>query len=294
MNPKGKLLIIGGAEDKGDDDTPAMADRIAEYERFEVLRELLPKGKHTDRIEVITTGSQIPDEIKKMYQKVFRKIGYTNFGFIHISDKLEAREPRHIDRIAGASAVLFSGGDQFRLSTILGGTPIVETIHEKYCNESDFVVAGTSAGAMVLSRIMICEGGTDEALIGRDLKIASGFGFLETSIVDTHFIKRGRFGRLAHAVIINPGQLGIGLGEDTALVITNGHDAVCHGSGMVVIIDGKDIGQTNITEADQGSPVFVENMKVHLLVRNCRFCLKERRMAVPAIEPEKEKEKETA
>lgn len=224
-----------------------------------------------------------------MYQKTFNKLGFNNPGFIPIANKSEARLSKFITRIENANAIFFSGGDQFRLSTILGGTPIIDVIQRRYVEEESFVVAGTSAGAMVMSKIMISEGGTSEALLKNDIITTSGFGLLEHCIVDTHFIKRGRVGRLAHAIIINPGQLGVGLGEDTALIVKNGKDAECLGSGMVVIIDGLNMGQTNIVEAEDKSGVFVENLKVHLLVKGCRFNLETRMLSNPAINPRKNK-----
>jgi cyanophycinase len=289
MKPKGTILIIGGGEDKGDDETPDIASKNSDFKRFEILQELLPKNNGHGRIEVITTGSKKPEEVKKTYQKAFRKIGYANLGFMHIEDKMQARDAKNVARLEKAAAVFFGGGDQFRISTIMGGTAMACMLTDKYEGEKDFVVAGTSAGAMVMSKIMIAEGGTQEALLDSDLKTASGFGLLENCIVDTHFIKRGRFGRLAHAVMINPGQLGIGLGEDTALIIKDGDQAECRGSGMVVIIDGQDIGQTNITIAPERTPVFVENLRVHLLVEYCRFSIRNRQLANPAILPSKQR-----
>lgn len=134
---------------------------------------------------------------------------------------------------------------------------------------------------MVMSSIMITAGGLAEALIEQDLKTSSGLAFIQNCIIDTHFIKRGRFARLAHAIIINPDQLGVGLGEDTALIIKNGSEAECRGSGMVVIIDGKHIRQTNITAVRDNEPVYVENLKVHLLVKGCRFSIKTRKLYNP-------------
>jgi cyanophycinase len=126
-------------------------------------------------------------------------------------------------------------------------------------------------------------GGLTEALIYRNLSTSSGLGLLPNYIIDTHFIKRGRFGRLAHAIIMNPEQLGIGLGEDTALIINNGAQAECRGSGMVVIIDGRQINQTNITQVEEGEAVFVDNLKVHLLVKGCRFSIEKGELINPAI-----------
>ncbi len=280
MNPQGKLLIIGGAEDKGDLD-PDIEQR-KEFTRFEILQELVPDAKNKV-VEIVTTGSEVQNEVKKTYQKVFQDMGYPNIGFIPIKKRSEAHDELYIKRISKAGTVFFTGGDQFRLSTILGGTPFINVIRERYRHDKDFIIAGTSAGAMVMSTVMITGGGLSEALIYRNLLTSSGLGFLNSCIIDTHFIKRGRFGRLAHAIIMNPEQLGIGLGEDTALIIENGVDAECRGSGMVVIIDGRDINQTNITDVGDGEAVFVENLKVHLLVKGCRFSLKTRELLNPAI-----------
>lgn len=281
MNPKGKLLIIGGAEDKSDGTTNDIKGRNDQFERFKILKELLPSGNSNGKIEIITTASSAPGQMEKVYQKTFSDIGYENIGFLHIRDKKQARDEQYYGRIQNARAIFFTGGDQLRFSTIIGGTTIADIIKEKYLHEKGFIVAGTSAGAMVMSEIMICGGGTREALLGSDLHTASGLGLLANCIIDTHFIKRGRFSRLAHAIIINPRNLGIGLGEDTALIIHNGNDAECRGSGMVVIIDGAYIEQTNMSEADENCPVYVEKLIVHLLTEKCRVNLDTRKMSSP-------------
>ncbi len=280
---KGKLLIIGGAEDIGDKST-YIRKGSSELKRYEILGELLNRSKNK-RIEVITSGSRYQDEVKQRYQRAFHDIGFTNPGFMQIEDRMEARESHYLSRIDNADIVFFTGGDQFRLAMIIGGTTLIDHIRQRYKVDKNFIVAGTSAGAMIMSSIMITSGGTEEALIDEDLMTSSGLGFLQECIIDTHFIKRGRFSRLAHAVIINPDQLGVGLGEDTALIIKNGTEAECRGSGMVVIIDGRNIRQTNITAVEEHEPVFVENLIVHLLVKGCRFSLKTRTLYNPAQSP---------
>jgi len=276
MKPKGTLLLIGGAEDRGNDKIPQMDGRNREFEHFEILKELLPEKNSHKKIEVITTASSEQEEMMKMYRSAFRKIGYTHPGFMSINDKEEARDPAFSERVRKAHAVFFSGGDQFKLSTIIGGTTIVDIIREKYQHDPDFVVAGTSAGAMVMSKVMIYEGGVEESILKGDLRTSSGIGVFDTCIIDTHFIKRGRFGRLAHAIVMNPEALGIGLGEDTAMIIKKGSDAEVRGSGMVVVIDGKQIGQTNIAEVEDSHPIFVENLRVHLLCKGCCFSIEDR------------------
>src|SRR5579871_4317107 len=174
MRPKGKLLIIGGAEDLGDEHNyPKKSIKTNELDRFEILRELIQASKKK-KIEIVTTGSNVQDEVKKRYQRAFHKLGYSHPGFIPIADKLEAHDEHYIARAKEARAIFFTGGDQFRISTILGGTPFIEVIKERYINDRDFLVAGTSAGAMVMSTVMITRGGMEEAFFGRDLKTASG------------------------------------------------------------------------------------------------------------------------
>ena len=279
MIPKGTLLIIGGAVDQVGSRALAREKKNPDFKHFEILR-LLLKGKK--KVEVITTASKYPMEVKERYRQTFDKLGFENTGFISITKKAEADESEFLDRIEEADAIFFSGGNQSQLLKILGGTPFMDVIVKRYFEDENFVVAGTSAGAMVMSKIMIYGGGTQEVVFRNDLKITTGFGLLEHCIIDSHFIKRGRFGRLAHAVILNPGQLGIGLGDDTALLIKNGEDAECLGSGAVVIIDSANMGQSNIADEEDECGVFVENLKVHLLVKGCRFNLKSGMIANPA------------
>ncbi|MDJ1469572.1 cyanophycinase [Cytophagaceae bacterium YF14B1] len=281
--PKGKLLIIGGAEDVGDPEKLSEAqEESRNFRNFEVLQELLPPDAKADhRIEVITTASEEPHEMGKKYQKAFERANISNVGIIHIGNREEAKVPATVKRIEKASAVFFSGGDQFRLSTILGCSQVADVINRKYIQEPGFIVGGTSAGAMAMSAIMIYGGDSSKGLLKGTVKISSGLGLIDHCIIDTHFINRGRFGRLAEAVIMNPSCIGLGLGEDTALVIHNGNDAECRGSGMVVVIDCKGLGHSNIAYVEEGTPISAENLTVHLLTKGNGFTLKERKF-VPA------------
>ncbi|WP_343631739.1 cyanophycinase [Fluviicola sp.] len=268
--PKGKLLIIGGAEDKGKGEVD-MAYHNPKFVEMEILKKLISSKSENPRIEVITTASNEPQKQKKRYKEAFQKIGCENVGFMNIQTKTEANDEKFVDRINKAETVLFSGGDQFKIATILGGTPVANAIKDKYFLDKNFTVAGTSAGAAVAPEVMIQSGGTYEALFESDLKTGGGLGLLEGCIIDTHFLKRGRFGRLAQAIIRNPGQMGIGLGEDTAILVKKGHEVKCLGSGMVVIIDGREITHTNINEVKDDGAIYVDNLRVHLLVRDCKF-----------------------
>jgi cyanophycinase len=267
--PKGTLILIGGAEDKGG--TAVSKDRNRNYKEFEILTQLLPKEKKDKKrsIEIITTASNVPVEVNEMYSDAFNQLGYKEIGFINMANKL-------VKRIQNAHSVLFSGGDQFRLSTILGTSDVVAAVKEKYLNDPEFVVAGTSAGAMAMSVLMLYEGENNEAMLSQTVKFSSGLGFIDGCIIDTHFIKRGRFGRLAQSIVMNPACIGIGLGEDTALIIKKGNIAECRGSGMVVIIDGEDVRHTNIAYAKKDTPLCIENLRVHILSSGNGYALKER------------------
>lgn len=226
--PKGKLLIIGGKEDRDGTDVE-MKHRNKEFIPHEILK-LLLKNK-TDRIEVITTASLEPESMRETYAKTFKEIGYTNFGFIHFADKAEHE---YLERIRKSKVVFFTGGDQKRICDEIRNTEICDILAEKYFNEENFIIAGTSAGAMCMPEIIICEAEKDEAILENDIRISSGLGFLSGCIVDTHFVHRGRFGRLAHAIMLHRECFGIGLGEDTALLIEEGKKAICKGSGWLL------------------------------------------------------------
>ncbi|MDQ3111156.1 MAG: cyanophycinase [Bacteroidota bacterium] len=278
MTPKGKLLLIGRAEDRSAEENAELR-----FEPFELLKELLPGDKNDHAIEVITSASEAPEHIKKSYTAAFNKVGHSNISFMHIANKEDGRSSEFERRITKSSAVFFSGGDQFRISTMIGGTLIDDIIKDKYMHDKNFVVAGMGAGAMAIPEIMIWEGGCKESLMDSDLKTTAGLGLSKQCIIDTHFIKHGRFGRLAHAIALNPAKLGIGLGEDTALVIENGTDAICHGPGMIVFIDGKSIIHSNITATLKNCPIYIDNLKVHLLANGCRFSLELRELYQPEM-----------
>lgn len=276
--PKGKIFIIGGAEFKDDGHDLPMVEENRESKPFDILNMILPESKIRGTIEIIPTASRIPEKMGKSYIDTFTKIGFNNVHVMNIKTRDEANHQENIKRIEKAHAVLFSGGSQLRLSTILGAGRVSEALMEKYCDDPDFIIAGTSAGAMALSKIMIIEGQTSEAMLKGDLKTSSGLGFIDHIIIDTHFVKRGRFGRLTQAILTNPTYFGVGLGEDTALMITKGNVMSCIGSGMVmIIIDGASSRYTNIAEANEHDPLSVENLTVHILTTGDSFLLEEKK-----------------
>lgn len=270
MAPKGKLLIIGGSEDKSGSDNE-MEKINRDFVPHEILKLLV---KHpNDRIEVITTASSEPESMRETYEKTFNEIGFTNFDFLHLCDQ-QLHTDFHFKRIADAKAVFFTGGDQNRICDELKQSVINDLLLEKYTSEEDFLIAGTSAGAMCMPEIIISEAVNGEAMLDHDIKLVPGLGLIKNCIIDTHFVHRGRFSRLAHASILHPDHWGIGLGEDSALLIEGYHKATCKGSGMVIIISGKEISQTNVKAVEKGEPVYADNLRVHILTDGCRINLK--------------------
>ena len=283
MTPKGTLIIIGGHEDKGEAaESKARGERLKmdikrdAVSHFEILGTLIskiPRAHHI--IEIIASASSIPEEMEELYINSYKKVGFTQVGFIRIENTEDAAKEDWIKCVNSAHAVFFTGGDQQKLISAIALTPLLAAINKKYNADKNFIVGGTSAGAMAMPEVIITRGAIREALYKDDIKIARGFNLIKNVIVDTHFIKRGRFARLAHAVALHPSCLGIGLGEDTALVITEGNRATCIGSGMVVLMDGSKMSATNIETATENAPIFMDNMHVSIIAEgNCYQLIK--------------------
>jgi cyanophycinase len=189
---------------------------------------------------------------------------------LHIEKREQAVEPEVLARLKAADVVMFTGGDQLRLTSILGGTAFHDIIIDKY-NSEEFVYAGTSAGAAAASNNMIYQGSSSEALLKGEVKITSGLGLIDGVIIDTHFVQRGRIGRLFQAVVGNPKVLGIGLGEDTGLLITNNNRMEAIGSGLVILVDGREIKDTNLTQVELGQPISINHLVTHVMSKYDTF-----------------------
>jgi len=204
--PKGKLISVGGAEDKGTDLEQGFIQRNRlNFFELGILKRFIDEvGGVEKRIEVITTASSIPVEVGENYLDAFGKIGCKNIGVIDIRKREDVFEEEFINRVKNADGIMFSGGDQLRLTSIFGGTEIYNVLHDRYFNEEGFVIAGTSAGAMAMSNTMIYQGKSELAHLKGEVKITTGLAFMGNVIIDSHFDKRGRFNRLAQAVASNP------------------------------------------------------------------------------------------
>ena len=284
-HPKGKLIAIGGAEDKGTNlETGEIYRNNLNFFELGILRKVMEEaGGPSARIEVITTASMIPYEVGENYLNAFGRIGCTNVDVMHIRTRQDAMNDKYIERIRHCDCVMFSGGNQLRLSATDGGTELLSILKKRY-NEEDFVIAGTSAGAMAMSNTMIYEGNAMRAHLKGEVKITTGLGFVNSVIIDSHFEKRGRFGRLDEAVATNPGCFGLGLGEDTGMLITDGNKMEAIGSGLVIIIDGHDILHSNIADIPEGNPISMENLKVHFCEKGNGYLIKERKFLPEASE----------
>ena len=279
QHPQGKLFAIGGAEDKGVEvEKEEVVRSNLNFFELGILRKIIEEaGGPNIRMEVITTASMIPYEVGENYLNAFGKIGCTNIGIMPIRNRADAMDETYIERMKTCDAVMFSGGNQLRLSATFGGTELLQIALDRYSAEENFVVAGTSAGAMAMSNTMIYEGNATRAHLKGEVKITTGLGFMDDVIFDSHFEKRGRFGRLAQAIATNPSCVGIGLGEDTGMLITGGNKMEAVGSGLVIIIDGHAIRHNNIADIPEGNPISIENIIVHFCEKGNGYLLKERK-----------------
>jgi len=262
--PKGILLVIGGKEDKGDEPENKDENRLKILKSFLQLIE-----KEKPWIEIVTSASDEGNEMFEDYHKVFEEIGAGNTGHIHHNQRKEVLEDDLSERINSADAFFFTGGDQLLLTSIYGGTDFLTQLKQRYVHDN-LVIAGTSAGAMALSTPMIYAGSEDKQEINGEIKITTGLEFLKDVCIDTHFIDRARFVRMAQVIATNPTSVGIGIDENTALIIRNGVEAEVIGNGLVTIIEGFHITSSNIAEFGNGDKIMIRDMRVHLLAKKSR------------------------
>jgi len=284
MTPIGKLIIIGGAVDKGSFTELNFEDQVENNLNFfekGILKRIIDESKHglNSRIEIIPTASKIPETVGAEYARAFAFLGADNVHVLKISNREEVLGEHVEERVKNADVIFFTGGDQLRLTSIFGGTPIHDLLIKKY-QEEEFIYVGTSAGAHSASKSMIYQGSSQEALLKGEVKITCGLGLIDHVIIDTHFVQRGRIGRLCQAVVSNPKTLGIGLGEDTGLLITNGNRMEALGSGLVMLVDGRHITDTNITDVDLGEPISIKNLVVHVMSIGDNYLLDEHRFTI--------------
>ena len=279
---KGTLIPIGGNEDKGVEESELYSlEFIDDGILFHVVRE---SGGIDANIVIIPTASSIPVEVGENYMTAFTKLGCKNVTVLDIRSEEDSEKQTSIDLIKKANCVMFSGGNQSKITDKIGGTTIHEILMNRYKNESGFVIAGTSAGAMAMANEMIAGGSATEAFIKGAVTMYNGLGLIPELIIDTHFIKRGRFGRQSEAVAKFPNLIGIGLAEDTGMIIKNGENCTMIGSGMAIVFDGNNLTHNNEKVLDEGTPMTMANLTVHVLSNGDLFNVKTRKVNVLPIE----------
>jgi len=253
------LLIIGGAEDK--------IGRSVVLKRFVRLA-----GGRQSRIVIIPTASSFVEEVAETYRSVFTRLrAGSDIEIVHAASRAAAHEPQLVEHLDGATGVFISGGSQLKLSQYLVGTPVGDAIHAAY--QRGAVIAGTSAGASVMSRFMISLGEEGLTPRQRSSQLTAGLGLLENVIVDQHFDQRGRYGRLMSLVASSPNLIGMGIDENTATEIRDEQVLSIIGAGSVFIIDARS-AITDAPDARRGAPLLVSGAVVHSLPTGATFDLR--------------------
>ncbi len=268
-NNIGSLVIIGGAEDKHNDCT--------------ILREVVElAGGKSARLLVLTAATQEPAVVGAQYRDIFLRLGAAEVGVLDVARRDQADDPMVSRLLEHASGVFFTGGDQLRITSILGGTRLYQHLLAAY--RRGVIIAGTSAGASVMSSTMIVHGSGEQEPKQIGVRLAPGFGLVRDVVIDQHFAQRGRLGRLLSAVAQNPYVMGIGLDENTAMIVRQNEFTVM-GSGTVTILDGQHISFTNTSEVSPTDALALADVRLHVLPSGYGFSLQQRK-PIAADEPE--------
>ena len=260
--PKGILIAVGGNEDKGIEQSEQYAlDFIEDGILSRIVKE---SGGIDSLILVITTASSIPLQVGKNYTSAFGKLGCKNVFILDIRNKFDVKNPDNIELVKKANCIMMSGGDQRRLVNIIGGTEMHQIMKKRYHDEH-FVIAGTSAGAMAMSFEMISGGSSSSAMLKGNVAMMEGFGFL-------------------------PEVIGIGLGEDTGVIVKEGNLCTTIGSGMVLVFDGKHLSHNKVPDLDEGTPISIGNMIVHVMANTDTFYLRSRHLKILTVDQAYEQE----
>jgi cyanophycinase len=254
---RGWIVPIGGAENK--DENPRILKRF-----------LAVAGGSRAEIVVIPTASQLRDTGPR-YQRLFGELGARKVEVVDFDSRGDCTESGRLDRIERASAIFFTGGNQLRLSTILGGTPAAQMI--RACNAAGVTVGGTSAGASILSEHMIAFGKEGSSPRADSVRLAPGLGLTNRFVIDQHFRQRDRLGRLLAALAYNPFAIGIGLDEDTAAFIGPDNTLEVEGSGSVSVVDAGNLDFSSMAEAGEDQPVCMLGLTMHILLAGATFNL---------------------
>jgi len=262
---KGHLVLIGGAEDK-------VYNKMILQDFFQLA------GGKKSRIIVLPTASNFP-KIGELYRKIFTDWGAT-VDLLRIDTRADADSAEHVNLLRDGTGVFLTGGDQLRITSLLGGTQISNALQKSYF-ERGAVLGGTSAGAAAMSSHMIISGFQGSIPRKGMMEMAPGLGLLDWVIIDQHFAQRERIGRLLAAVAHNPALLGIGIDEDTAIVVSPDRTFKVIGNGTVTIVDGAKLEYTNIHQLTTIKPVVLANVTLHVLADGFHYHLHRRKVLLP-------------
>lgn len=263
---KGTLIIIGGAEKKDPEK--------------KILKEVARQA-NGGKLVVTTVATEDPEGTWKEYRQIFRKLGVTKIDHLDVRIREEATSEERVKVLKGAKVVFFTGGDQLKITSQLGDSAVYQTVLKIY--EEGGTVAGTSAGASVMSETMLVTGDGDQShQISKLIAMAPGLGLIQNVVVDQHFAERGRLSRLLGAIAQNPRHLGMGIDENTAVVV-RGEELEVLGEGAVYVLDGSGSTYSNLGEQDEDldKTMSVFDVKLHVLSEGNRFNLVERRPEIP-------------
>ncbi len=263
---RGYIVPIGGAEDKEGS--------------ANILRKFIEvSGGPGTRVVIIPTASKLEDTGRK-YEKLFRQLGADEAKSLPLLSREDAAKDEWLDYIEKANAIFVTGGNQLRLSTILGGTPVAKAIRR--ANARGVTVGGTSAGAAILSEHMIAHGAEGHTPHAGAVALVPGFGLTNRIMIDQHFRQRDRVGRLLTALAYNPFAVGVGLDEDTAAFIDHTRKLTVVGTGAITVIDASELTHSSIAETKEGRPVCMTNVRLHVLIDGGTFDLETRKATAPS------------
>ncbi len=257
-------MAIGGNEDKGTGE--ATLARQGSFFDQGILKRIHDElyGPGT-RIEVVTTAALVPEQAGEVYTHAFLLLGCDNVGVLPIQQAADAHRPDYLERLCKADAVMFTGGDQSRITRVFLHSEALAILRRRYQQEEKFLISGTSAGAMALSLHMIHGSLEMDSLVKGTVTMQAGLGLLKHVIIDTHFVNRRRIPRLIEAIACVPSCIGIGLGEDTGILIKQNRCIETIGSGLVIVLDGRRLEKNNYKDIREGEALCMENLIMHVL-----------------------------
>ncbi|MBD2770459.1 cyanophycinase [Hymenobacter sp. BT664] len=267
--PRGTLIAIGGHEDKS---LPSKANPADEYAPNAILRRFVAELRGKGPVLVVPVASEEPTEAAKPYVEVFGALGVKRVEVFDVRERGQGQDEAALQLLNEASGILFTGGDQLRLTALLGGTAWLRRLKERYTHEA-IVVAGTSAGAAAMSTPMIYQGRDNQGMLKDEIHVTTGLELMHEVAIDTHFVARGRIIRMAQIIATNPGCVGLGLEEDTGVVVTDGRELEVIGSGVATVVDGHAATASTIHLIEPGEPFSIRDLRVSILSCGQRYTL---------------------